>query len=69
MKLIFAPISIVLGLIAGLAGKKIFEQVWGRSSASSKASSTTAPAPRSRKSPAPGLARRLPNGSESAASG
>ena len=29
MKLIFAPISIVLGLIAGLLGKKIFEQVWG----------------------------------------
>jgi hypothetical protein len=29
MKLIFAPISIVLGLIAGLIGKKIFEQVWG----------------------------------------
>ena len=29
MKLIFAPISIVLGLIAGIAGKKIFEQVWG----------------------------------------
>jgi hypothetical protein len=29
MKFIFAPISIVLGLIAGLVGKKIFEQVWG----------------------------------------
>lgn len=29
MKLIFAPISIVLGLIAGLLGKKIFEQIWG----------------------------------------
>jgi Protein of unknown function (DUF4235) len=29
MKLIFTPISIVLGLIAGLLGKKIFEQVLG----------------------------------------
>jgi len=29
MKLLFTPISIVLGLIAGLVGKKIFEQVWG----------------------------------------
>lgn len=29
MKLIFAPIGIVLGLIAGLLGTKIFEQVWG----------------------------------------
>src|SRR3954465_8547556 len=29
MKLCFAPISIVLGLIAGLVGKKVFEQVWG----------------------------------------
>ena len=29
MNFIFAPISIVLGLIAGIAGKKIFEQVWG----------------------------------------
>jgi len=29
MKLIFAPISIVLGLIAGSFGKKIFERVWG----------------------------------------
>jgi hypothetical protein len=29
MKLIFAPISIVLGLIAGALGKKIFEQIWG----------------------------------------
>ncbi|HEX5982943.1 MAG TPA: DUF4235 domain-containing protein [Solirubrobacterales bacterium] len=29
MKFIFAPISIVLGLIAGVFGKKIFEQVWG----------------------------------------
>jgi uncharacterized protein DUF4235 len=29
MKLIFAPISIVFGLIAGLLGKKAFEAVWG----------------------------------------
>jgi len=29
MKLIFAPISIVLGLIAGILGKKIFEAAWG----------------------------------------
>lgn len=28
MKLIFTPVSIVLGLIAGFAGKKFFEQVW-----------------------------------------
>ena len=29
MKFVFAPVSIVLGLIAGLIGKKIFEQLWG----------------------------------------
>jgi hypothetical protein len=29
VKFVFAPISIVLGLIAGSFGKKIFEQVWG----------------------------------------
>jgi hypothetical protein len=29
MKLIFAPISIVLGLIAGILGKKVFETAWG----------------------------------------
>jgi Protein of unknown function (DUF4235) len=29
MKLIFAPIGIVFGLIAGLLGKKAFEAVWG----------------------------------------
>jgi hypothetical protein len=29
MKLIFAPISIVAGLLAGIVGKKIFEQLWG----------------------------------------
>jgi hypothetical protein len=28
MKLLFTPFSIVLGLIAGMIGKKIFEQVW-----------------------------------------
>lgn len=29
MKFVFAPISIVIGLIAGALGKKLFEQVWG----------------------------------------
>jgi hypothetical protein len=29
MKIIFIPISIVAGLIAGIVGQKIFEQVWG----------------------------------------
>jgi hypothetical protein len=29
MKLAFTPFSIVLGLIAGIVGKKIFEQIWG----------------------------------------
>lgn len=29
MKLIFAPVSIVFGLIAGILGKKAFEQIWG----------------------------------------
>ena len=29
MKFIFAPIGIVLGLIAGLLGQKLFERVWG----------------------------------------
>jgi hypothetical protein len=29
MKFIFAPISIVLGLLAGIVGGKIFEKVWG----------------------------------------
>lgn len=28
MKLVFTPISIVLGLIAGMVGKKIFERLW-----------------------------------------
>jgi hypothetical protein len=29
MKLIYKPIGIVLGLIAGFLGKKVFEQLWG----------------------------------------
>lgn len=29
MKFVFAPISIVLGLIAGMVGGKIFERIWG----------------------------------------
>ena len=29
MKFLFAPVSILGGLLAGLIGKKIFEQVWG----------------------------------------
>ena len=28
MKIVFTPISIVLGLIAGLVGQKIFEKLW-----------------------------------------
>ncbi len=28
MKFVFTPISIALGLVAGLAGKKIFERLW-----------------------------------------
>ncbi|HET8956434.1 MAG TPA: DUF4235 domain-containing protein [Solirubrobacterales bacterium] len=28
MKFIFAPIGIVLGLIAGMIGSKIFERIW-----------------------------------------
>ena len=28
MKLIFTPISIVSGLLAGIAGKKVFERLW-----------------------------------------
>jgi hypothetical protein len=28
MKLVFTPFSIVLGLIAGMVGKKIFEKAW-----------------------------------------
>ena len=29
MKFLFIPFSILGGLIAGLVGKKIFEQIWG----------------------------------------
>ena len=29
MKVAFTPISIVLGLLAGIIAKKTFEQVWG----------------------------------------
>jgi hypothetical protein len=29
MKLLFAPFSILAGLLAGFLGKKLFEQVWG----------------------------------------
>jgi hypothetical protein len=29
MKFLFAPFSILAGLIAGFIGKKVFEQVWG----------------------------------------
>jgi hypothetical protein len=29
MKLIFTPISIAVGLVAGIVGTKIFERIWG----------------------------------------
>ena len=29
LKVLFTPFSIVLGLLAGVVGKKIFNQVWG----------------------------------------
>jgi hypothetical protein len=29
MKVVFTPISLVLGLIAGVVGKKVFEKLWG----------------------------------------
>lgn len=29
MKFLFMPVSIALGLLAGLFGKKVFEQLWG----------------------------------------
>lgn len=29
MKFVFAPISIVLGFVAGMIGSKIFERIWG----------------------------------------
>jgi Protein of unknown function (DUF4235) len=29
MKFVFMPISVLGGILAGLVGKKIFEQIWG----------------------------------------
>jgi uncharacterized protein DUF4235 len=29
VKLLFTPVSVVAGLLAGLAGAKIFERLWG----------------------------------------
>jgi len=29
MKLLFIPVSVIAGLIAGFLGKKTFEQLWG----------------------------------------
>ena len=29
MKLLFIPVSVTGGLVAGFVGKKLFEQVWG----------------------------------------
>jgi uncharacterized protein DUF4235 len=29
MKLVFTPFSIALGLVAGIAGREVFEHVWG----------------------------------------
>jgi hypothetical protein len=29
MKFIYKPFAIIVGLIAGLIGRKVFEQVWG----------------------------------------
>jgi hypothetical protein len=29
LKLVFTPVSIVLGLLAGIVGQKIFEKIWG----------------------------------------
>jgi len=29
MKLIYKPLGIIFGLLAGLVSKKIFEQIWG----------------------------------------
>ena len=29
MKLLFIPVSVTSGLLAGFVGKKLFEQVWG----------------------------------------
>jgi uncharacterized protein DUF4235 len=29
MKFLFIPVGVIGGLIAGLAGKKVFEKIWG----------------------------------------
>jgi len=29
MKIVFTPFSIVLGLLAGMLGQKVFEKLWG----------------------------------------
>jgi len=29
MKLLFTPVSVIAGILAGLVGKKIFERLWG----------------------------------------
>lgn len=29
MKFVFAPISVIAGLLAGMLGRKIFERLWG----------------------------------------
>lgn len=29
MKLLFTPVSVIAGVLAGLLGKKIFERLWG----------------------------------------
>lgn len=29
MKLVFTPVSVIAGVLAGLVGKKIFERLWG----------------------------------------
>jgi hypothetical protein len=29
VKLVFTPFSIVLGLLAGIVGQKVFEKIWG----------------------------------------
>lgn len=32
MKIVFTPVSVIAGLIAGLIGQKIFERLWGLAS-------------------------------------
>jgi hypothetical protein len=29
MKLLFKPVSVIAGVLAGLVGKKVFERLWG----------------------------------------